>query len=62
MGGVGGFWVDFGWSLGVLLSGFLSRFLSGFLDFFVGHNLLMTIDNLLILKKFWGILPLLNYF
>lgn len=58
MGGVGGFWVDFGWSLGVLLSGFLS----GFLDFFVGHNLLMVIDNLLMLKKFWGILPLLNYF
>ena len=40
----------------------LSRFLSGFLDFFVGHNLLMVIDNLLMLKKFWGILPLLNYF
>ena len=26
VGGVGGFWVDFGWSLGVLLSGFLSGF------------------------------------
>ena len=48
MGGVGGFWVDFGWSLGVLLSGFLS----GFLDFFVGHNLLMVIDNLLMVKNF----------
>lgn len=34
------------------LSGFLSRFLSGFLDFFVGHNLLMVIDNLLMLKNF----------
>ena len=44
MGGVGGFLVDFGWSLGVLLSGFL--------DFFVGHNLLMTIDNLLMLENF----------
>lgn len=32
-----------------------SRFLTDFLDFFVGHNLLM-------LKNFWGILPLLNYF
>ena len=56
MGGVSEFWVDFGWSLGVLLSGFLSgflsRFLSGFLDFFVGHNLLMVIDNLLMLKNF----------
>ena len=53
---MGGFWVDFGWGLGVLLSGFLSRFLSGFLsgflDFFVGHNLLMVIDNLLMLKNF----------
>ena len=29
---------------------------------FIRHNLLMTIDNLLMLKKFWGILPLLNYF
>ena len=44
------------------LSGFLSRFLSGFLDFFVGHNLLMTIDNLLMLENFWEILSLLNYF
>lgn len=41
---------------------FLSRFLSGFLDFFVGHNLLMTIDNLLMLENFWEILSLLNYF
>ena len=40
----------------------LSRFLSGFLDFFVGHNLLMVIDNLHMLKNFWGILSLLNYF
>lgn len=39
-----------------------SRFLTDFLDFFVGHNLLMVIDNLLMLKNFWGILPLLNYF
>ena len=30
----------------------LSRFLSGFLDFFVGQNLLMVIDNLLMLKNF----------
>ena len=56
MGGVGGFWVDFGWSLGVLFERIferiLSRFLSGFLDFFVGHNLLMVIDNLLMLKNF----------
>ena len=36
--------------------------LSGFLDFFVGYNLLMIIDNLLMLKIFGGILPLLNYF
>ena len=48
------FLLNFGWSLGVLLSGFL--------DFFVGHNLLMIIDNLHMLKKFWGISPLLNYF
>jgi len=28
----------------------------------MGHNLLMVIDNLHMLKIFWGILPLLNYF
>ena len=39
-----------------------SRFLTDFLDFFVGHNLLMVIDNLLMLKIFGGILPLLIYF
>ena len=51
--------VGFGWFLGRFWMEFrcaferiLSRFLSGFLDFFVGHNLLMVIDNLLMLKNF----------
>ena len=46
--------------------GFFERILSkiwiDFLDSLWGHNLLMVIDNLHMLKKFWGILPLLNYF
>lgn len=40
----------------------LSKFWINFFRFFVDHNLLMTIDNLHMLKIFWGILPLLNYF
>ena len=37
-----GFWTDF------------ERILSGFFRFFVEYNLLMTIDNLLMLKKILG--------
>ena len=50
---------------GRILNRFCANFgliLDGFFGFFVGHNLLMTIDNLLMLKIFGGILPLLNYF
>ena len=39
--------------------GVFVRILVGIL---MGDNLLMAIDNLLMLKNFWEILPLLNYF
>lgn len=46
--------------------GFFERILGkiwiDFLDSLWGYNLLMVIDNLHMLKNFWGILPLLNYF
>ena len=57
--------VGFGWFLGRFWMEFrcaFERIFEQIFRFFVGHNLLMTIDNLLMLKKFWGILPLLNYF
>ena len=61
--------VGFGWFLGRFWMEFRCAFERIFeqiferiFRFFVGHNLLMTIDSLLMLKKFWGILPLLNYF